>query len=431
MTIAQIENFARPQDEIQLSLKASAVDGVFATIFTSLTGGVLVNNFLIELQANPTEIGLLSSIPMLVNLLQPLGAYISEKTDSRRHYGFWIFAVSRSLWLILAVAIIFHCRHLQAQNLILVTLIILSISNVLGAFGSASWMSWMASLVPESARGRYFGFRNSAVSLTNLLVIPLGGWLVATWGGGSLEGFGVVILVGLAAGWISLAFQNLMKDVNPQTEHLERKANIQREDTGDKANFYMFAGYISLWMFAVNVSAPFFNLYLLKCLDIDLRWVTLYNSASTGAYLLMMMFWGSLSDRIGNRSILIGVGIVVAVTPLLWLGTGNNSYSLFLVLPLLHLLTGGTWAGIDLCVNNLQLGIVPVLNQARYFAIIGALGGAFGAFGTTIGGILVQVSQYHGLSSVFILSAALRLLALVPLFFLKEKVPSSQGLVKA
>ncbi len=68
------------------SLKASTIDGVLATIFSNITGGVLLINFLLQLGATPVEIGLLSSIPMLVNFLQPLGAYIADSMKSRHWY---------------------------------------------------------------------------------------------------------------------------------------------------------------------------------------------------------------------------------------------------------------------------------------------------------------------------------------------------------
>jgi hypothetical protein len=58
---------------VRTSLRPSTLDGVFATIFGGVTGGVLLTNFLLELGATSVEIGLLSSIPLFVNLLQRLG----------------------------------------------------------------------------------------------------------------------------------------------------------------------------------------------------------------------------------------------------------------------------------------------------------------------------------------------------------------------
>lgn len=426
------------RNTIRTSLKASTLDGVFATIFSNVAGGVLLSNFLVELHANPLEIGFLSSVPMLVNLIQPLGAYLSDRTTSRHYYCLWIYGTSRLLWLILAIGIgLCNWHHTDPHQLVTLTLVVLLVSHILGALGSASWLSWLAALVPSRLRGRYFSIRNSAASLTNLISVPLLGLIVSHWFGGAIQGYGVVMLLGIVAGFVSLAFQNFMVDVNPQAQKLaastvksnqkiinqfvpEPSPNAETKIWQD-ANFLMFLVYWGLWMFSVNLSAPFFNIYMLDNLSLDISWVTLYSSLHAGAHLLMLIVWGKLADRTGNRPLLLLIGIVVALTPLLWLGTSANAASIWLWLPLLHVLTGGTWAAIDLCNNNIQLGIAPIQHQSTYFAIAAAVAGVSGALGTTAGGFLAEFANYGGLLGLFALSSVLRLAALLPLVFVQEQ----------
>jgi MFS family permease len=183
-----------------------------------------------------------------------------------------------------------------------------------------------------------------------------------------------------------------------------------------------------LWSFAVNISAPFFNLYLLGDLNLDVSVVTLYNSLGFGANLLMLMFWGKLADRIGNRPLMIIVGILVALTPLLWLEAGTTAIFLWVWFPLLHILGGATWAAIDLCSGNLMMSVTPLRNQSIYFAIAAAVPGITGAMGITVGGFVATVTDFGGLPTVFALSAVLRLFALLPLVFVHEQrsVPLGQ-----
>jgi hypothetical protein len=75
------------KQDVRSTLKASTLDGVFATVFESAIGGVLLSNFLLQLGASSVEIGIFSAIPMVVNLLQPLGAYIADRTTSRYWYN--------------------------------------------------------------------------------------------------------------------------------------------------------------------------------------------------------------------------------------------------------------------------------------------------------------------------------------------------------
>lgn len=457
------------KDAIRRSLQASTWDGIFATVFSNVVGGVLLSNFLVDLHASPTQIGMLSSIPMVANLLQPLGALIADRTRSRHWYCFWVYFPSRLLWLILVAGIVLSLGgFIQPQSLIPLTLGIVFISHFTGALGSAAWLSWMATLVPRRLRGRYFGLRNGAASLTNLLSIPFLGWLVSSWHGGTIQGYGLVVLLGIAAGLVSLGFQFWMVDVDPQVQqeavvlksiHVVPDIDLAEvslveasleDDTTTKLdppqrklirreaivmlktrlsdlaflsdrNFLFFLLYFGIWMFAVSLSGPFFNVYLLDDLKINLQWVTIYNSLQAGANLIMLIIWGKLADRIGNRSILLGIGVLVAITPLLWIGTGANALSLWLWFPLLHILSGGTWAAIDLCNNNLQLGVAPIRHQTSYFAIAAAIAGVCGALGTTVGGLLLEYANYGGIPGLFALSGIVRLLALLPLILVHEK----------
>ena len=440
-----------PKDAIRTSLKASTTDSVLATVYSLGTGGILLSNFLVELGASPVVFGMLCSIPMLVNLIQPLGAYLSERSTSRFQYSLQTHGIGRLLWLVLVIGVAgFNLGVINTHQLVMLTLLIVLFSNLLGGLGAPSWLSWVGMIVPRQLRGRYFGIRNSAASLTNLVCVPIAGLVVSHWYGGSIQGYGVVLLVGIVFGIVGLGCQYFQVDMNPQlqntyygslpqTNEIKQGARellagskgdrTERDSTPPVAsassiwknsNFLRFLLYFSFWALAVNLSSPFFNLYMLETLDLDVSYVTIYNSLQAGATLLMLIVWGKLADKIGNRPILICIGILVAATPLLWLGIGVNRLDMWLWLPLLHILAGGTWAAIDLCNSNIQLAIAPTKNQSIYFAIAGAVAGASGALGTTIGSFIVQFAQFGGLLGLFALSSLFRLAALIPLLFVKE-----------
>jgi MFS family permease len=445
------------KDAIRTSLRASTVDAILSTVFSITTSGILLSNFLVDLHASPVVFGTLSSIPMLVNLAQPIGAYLSERTTSRFQYCLWIYGPSRLLWLILVIGIFgIGWGKVSLHQLVILTLGVVLMSNASGALGSASWLSWMAMLVPRQLRGRYFGLRNSLASLTNLVCVPLAGLTVSIWPGGTLQGYGVVLFVGILFGIASLICQYFKVDVNPQEQHIFfgrffKKSEIQREskplavntnsDSDNEkslsgknsvlknSNFLKFLLYFSAWMFAANLSLPFFNLYMLDTLNLDVRWVTLYGSLQSGANMLMLFGWGKLADRIGNRLLLVLIGTVASTVPVLWLGIGTNFIDLWLWLPLIHIFIGANWAALDLCNNNLQIEVTPFKNQSIYFAVAAAIAGLSGALGTIVGGFIAENPTFGGLGGLFILSGALRLAAVVPLFLVQE--PGRQSFSQA
>ncbi|MEH2156839.1 MFS transporter [Nostoc sp.] len=441
------------KDAIRTSLRASTVDGVFAAVFSIGTGGILLGNFLVELDATPVVFGMVSSIPMLVNLFQPMGAYLSERSTSRFLYSLRTHGIARLLWLILVIGIVsFSAGGLNSNQLVILSLLILVCSHFLGGLGAASWLSWIAMLVPRQLRGRYFGLRNSIANLTELVSLPIAGLAVSHWYGGSIQGYGVILLLGIFFGIVSLGCQYFQVDINPQlqntyyanssqTTEIKPDSVLNEPDEISEAislpqmptpqnqidssiwknsNFLVFLLYFGSWTFAVNLSAPFFNLYLLDTLNLDVSWVTFYNSLRAGAHMLMLIVWGRLADKIGNRPILITTGILIAVIPWLWLRMGSSPLDLWLWLPLLHIFIGANWGGVDLCNNNLQIEIAPVKNQSIYFATAAAIAGASGALGATIGGFIAQFAGSFGITEVFVVSGILRLASLVPLIVKKD-----------
>lgn len=422
-------NSAQPAAKVSVrqSLIASTVDGGLATVFSNITGGVLLSNFLLDLGASPVEIGMLTSLPMLTNLLQPLGALLSNRTNSRHNYGMWVLVPSRLLWLLLIVGIIFVDRFDgQSKQLVYLTLALLLTSNILAALGSASWMSWLAALVPPKLRGRYYSVRNIACSLANLLCLPIGSLIVSNWKHSEIAGYGVVLGVAIVAGLASLGCQQLMIDINPQDYRSEETQPVslfaRLTASLSNRNLVIFLIYFALWAFAVNLSTPFFNLYMLDNLNVDLPWLTLFSSIGSCTNMLMLIVWGRIIDRFGSRPLLISAGLMVAMMPLFWLLTGLSPVQsqLAICLAVFHVFWGGLWAAIDLGNNNIQIAIVPIEHHATFFAIAAAVAGVCGALGTTAGGMLMQYAHYEGILGVFSLSAILRLVAIIPLLFVHE-----------
>ncbi|MDF5730772.1 MAG: MFS transporter [Rhizonema sp. PD38] len=423
---------------LRTTLKASTIDEVFATIFSNITSGVLLINFLLQLGANSVEIGLLSSIPMLVNVIQPLGAYIADRMTSRHWYVLLIFGPARLLWLFLVGGIAWFSWHNgDSRQLVTLSLGIILISSILISCGCSPWFSWMAALVPHRLRGRYFGFRNSAASLTNLICVPVLGFAISSWPGGSIQGYGVVLLLGIVFGIVSLICQFWMTDVNPQITHSSKPSPQQTEIVHSQpeilnifknTNYLQLVIYLSLWTFGMNLSVPFFNIYMLRNLNLNIGLVTIYTSLVAGATLLTLIFWGKLADRLGNRPLLLLVGTLMAVSPLFWLGVGTDSVSVWIWIPLIQLMSGAFGAAITLCGSNIQMEVAPVDRPSQYFAIAAAVMGITGGLGSAVGGFLADLDATGGLPGLFVISAVLRLIALLPLVFVQE--PRSQHVVQ-
>ncbi len=119
-----------------------------------------------------------------------------------------------AIWLVRA-------SQVAGRQVVQLTLAVLLVANIIEALSRAPWLGCSAVLVPQKLRGRYFGFRNSILSLTNFVGVAMLGLVVSAWPGGTLPGYSVVLLLGIMLGVISVGCQMWMTDVNPQVLKVE------------------------------------------------------------------------------------------------------------------------------------------------------------------------------------------------------------------
>jgi hypothetical protein len=62
--------------------------------------------------------------------------------------------------------------------------------------------------------------------------------------------------------------------------------------------------YITAWTFAINLAGPFFVVYLIERIQIDLGMVTVLVVISQVTNLVVLRMWGRLADRFSNKSVL-------------------------------------------------------------------------------------------------------------------------------
>jgi Na+/melibiose symporter-like transporter len=85
-----------------------------------------------------------------------------------------------------------------------------------------------------------------------------------------------------------------------------------------KSDFGRFTVFIALTNFAMMMASPIIQAYLLVTRKLDYLPYTMITMASTVGAFLFMTYWGGLSDRFGNRRILIVTSVVLPALALAW-----------------------------------------------------------------------------------------------------------------
>ncbi|MBN1648677.1 MAG: MFS transporter [Spirochaetales bacterium] len=388
------------------SLRYFWLDGVFATISENFYTGFVVL-FALAYQATSSQIGLITAVGNLLGAaaFYP-GAYFSRhKTRQMKLVLVSGGGISRLCILLMAAIPLVA----GSPFLAIVLIIILNAArSFTGNFANPAWTSIVADIVPGHLRGRYFSIRNFAMGIAALAAAPAAGWLIKRLNAGSASGFfgyQTVFALAFVFGIVSAWFFSKIKttEITAIQPDQERK-NTSRQGVFSPATFGWFIGTAIIWNLAVQMSAPFFNVYMVEVLGADVSWVGYAVGMSSLAALAGQLFFGRILDRIGNLKTQLVSGFVIPFIPLVWL-LFTRPWHVFFA----NWMGGFMWAGFNLTNFNLLLDLTPDESRPKYVAIYQTAVFISAVAGPLLGGLLIHAVNYR---TVFMLSTAGRLAAI-------------------
>ncbi len=393
-------------------MRVSTLDGLFATQYANLTSGTLLTTFLLVLGAGEFLIGLIAALPLLGGLAQPAGAEIIRRRGGHRKPVLLAAAlVDDLLWLVSLSAVVF----LDAAEAIAVVAVVLAVQQAASAFVAVAWTSWISDLIPSGVRGRYFGRRNFICHGFGAATAAAAGLVVRVFGQDLLIFVGL-IAAGVLLRFVSIFFLSRQLELRPARSPsgpiLAQFAKPLRI-----AGFRRFLVYGMAWGFAVQLSAPFFTVYMIRDAGIGVDSVMLFAALGTVSNLIGQRLWGPLADRYGEHQVMRMAGLSIALQPLWWIFTGPTGIGFYLM-AFLSMTGGFMWGGHLLATGNLMMRLAPDMGKTSFFAVQAALGGLFGAAGPFAGGLIAQAlaggwivlpgSLFAGLKTLFVISFLLR-----------------------
>ena len=411
-------------------------DGIFAHMFATLTGGPFLTGFALYLAMNEFMIGLLGAMPFMVSIVQLPASYFLQIRRVQKKYCIMWAVAARLLWvpiLIVAFLPVFSTLIKQPTILILIFLsyAFLSISYIF-------WLSWISDLVPDNMRGNFFGTRNMLVGAAGMIVMVIFGYLLDFFkkhlNYGIAYGFGFTFLSAVFLGILSIHF--LKKISEPPLSALKMTTSFWKDlDRPFRdANFRKFLLFAFFWSFSVHFASPFFSLYFLRDLGFKYGFITSLGLLSAFADLIGMRVWGKLSDMVKNKAIIKLASWVAIFIPFAW--TQVQPESIFLPV-VLHIVAGGFWAGINLCMNNLLLRVAPQENKGIFFSSFNIIAGFGAGLSPILAGLLLgHVSHLEfkvvnfdvvPLHILFLISTLMRLFSIQLLKFVHEPEEASVG----
>jgi MFS family permease len=379
------------KDELADGLKYIVRDGLATQAMVTLTSGIFLVAFGLQLGASNTVIGLLAAIPPLAELIQMPAISVVERVGNRRLVCVGASVIARIFWIAIAL-IPFLLGPAAAIPSLIVSL---ALYGCISAISHCSWNSWMRDLVPEEILGSFFSRRMSlAVALGTVLSLAAGVLVDFIQKNPSFPpgaAYSVLFLGGFVAGLFGIYYMSkipepLMKESSRISIITQVRAAFADE------NFTRLVSFLGSWNFAVNLAAPFFTVYLLVMLDFDIVTVIALAVLSQVTSIVSYHLWGRLSDRFSNKSVLRVSGPLFMICILGWTFTTMPGRHL-LTIPLLivlHILMGISTAGVTLGSANIGLKLAPKGSATAYLATINIVNSLAAGIAPIIGGIFVD-----------------------------------------
>ncbi|ACK43035.1 MFS transporter [Dictyoglomus turgidum] len=371
--------------ELRKSLSLVILGVCFGIIFFNVTQGAPIAGFAKELGFGDLLYGVMLAMPVLGGAIQLFASYVLEKTRKRKLLFFLGGFIQRLPWLLVVILPFFvHDKNVLFSSIVF----LLSITAIGSAFINVSFMSWMGDLVPIEIRGRFFSHRSMLATFVSLISGLLIGAFLDRFS--DLYGFAVVFIFAVILGIFDILCFIWVYDP-PMRGNDFSNVNFAKlfKESITHPKFSHFLLFAVLWNFALNISAPYFNLYMIKYLKMSYFDIALYvQIISNVTTILSVRILGRLIDRFGNKPVLQISTFIVSFLPYIWCFTTPNNWLLFVIL--VQIFAGVFWPGIDLSFNNLALGLSPNENRSFYIAVLNLFVGIINAISFILGGYIIE-----------------------------------------
>ncbi len=397
-------------------------------------GTAVFTGYALLLGADESYIALLTAVSYLLALMQVGSPLLGSKISDKKRFiiGFGTLEI---LFRGLLVAIPF----VFSPSLHLSALIALVSLGLLSGYALSPFLNtWIANTIPKDIRARF----TSRQTIISTLVAMAAGFAIGQFidffpESDKLQGFTIVFIAGSLFGW--LGYLSLGRAPFPQAEEKgERGSLATLLQPFEDPNFRRAVLFYGLWTFATGVGGPLYAVFMLEDLRISYTEISVFNALFMVTSILGYQMWGGLVDRFGGKPVLQILMVPATLIPLVWIFNTAQSYYL---IPVAFVVSGIVYSGI-------QVGITPLLyellpedeRRSFYMASWSATENLIGALGPLATSYLAaSLREVHypfagftlgSLQLIFLISAAIRLLPIALLHFVRDtKAISSMHLV--
>lgn len=374
-------------DNYELSRRNFIVEGCTANTIFALTSGAFFVGYAKYLGASDQFNGILISLPLISNVIQMFSPLILERLASRKKLLIALLVFFRML-LAMMILVPIITDNKSARLLMLGGMYFTA--YLAAGFSAPGTGSWIISLVPERMRGRYFGLRDMFLLASSATTSIIMGRVLDIFKSRSQEFIGFIIVFTVVFLLAIFNFIVLRKIKEPSFVRLEQKLSLKSVLTMPLKNekFRQIILLFVLWNFTAQLSIPFFSVYMVTGLKLSYTFIMAMGIILTSFQALSArMIWGKVADKRGWEFATVISISMIGLCHLTWIFVNSSTY--FILIPIIQIVAGAAWAGVNLSLFNIQFQYAPQEGRTIFIGFNAALAGMAGFTSALIGAALV------------------------------------------
>jgi len=355
-------------------------------------------------------VGLIMTAMMLgFSLPQILASNYTRHVERKKRFIIVVGIPQRMSWFVLAVTI-FALSGGNAQTMLVLFFACFSTYALSTGILIPSWAEFIAAIIPQEKRGRFFGYRNCLSSGLGVLAAVLANRILAKMP--FPTGFGTCFFLTFLFCSLSLPVLALCREVpyplSKDNGGLRRYFKSLPRILANDRNYSKYVVTSIIITFQTMINA-FFTVYAIKKLGVDDAQVAVFTGVLMGAQGISNIFWGHLADRKGHKTtIMIATlaGIIAAIIAVL-----SNSvftyYGAFIFL-------GYSFSARMVSFFNILLEFAPDEQRGTYISLTNTILAPFTGIAPILGG---YIAETYGYKFLFMLSVCIGMVGLFMLLF--------------
>ena len=378
------------EQERERGLSLLVVEAAFSGGASALTTGVILTAFALHLGASNLMIGILASAPFLAQLLQLPAILLVERRRTRKRISVLTSIAGRLMLGVMAATAFF-----TGASALFTVLAAQWILCGLGAIGTCAWNSWLHDLAPENRLGQIFARRTiwlTGISLALGLAAALALDMTEERSPARNLVFASMFAVGCITGLMSARVVSAMPEpMMPVPVGDVRLIELLRQPLRDEI-FRRLLVFVGSWQFAVNLATPFFTVFIVRQLHFNVSFVLVLSVVSQIANIGTLRYWGMLSDRFANKSVLAvcAPAYILSIVGMIGASQFGDRDLIKLWLIALHLLMGASVAGVTLTATNIALKLSPRGSATAFVAASATVTAVAAGMAPIAGGLLAD-----------------------------------------